>query len=143
MLEQLQTKHREIARLKFEGFKPAEIADQTGMSLSTVRGILSDPLCKAQISKLQDEADENVVDVRRRLAEMNVHALDVIEKILRDDFEQGSTRLKAAEGVLDRNGYAPKQQHEHAHLHLTGQEITDLKRRVFGERTISPQGAPT
>lgn len=135
MLDQLRSNHREIARLKFEKFTPAEIAQQTGMALATVRGILADPLCKAHIDKLQDEADTQVVDVRKRLAEMSIKATDVLDQVL-DSLEE-KNKLAAAKDVLDRAGYTPRFKHEHIHAHLSREDIESLKARAR-PRDITP-----
>lgn len=136
MLEELKSHHREVARLKFEGYKPAEIADQMGMPISSVRLILKDPLCKALVQKLGDQADEQVIDVRKRLAEMNVYALDVIENILRDEYGHvpANTQLNAAKDVLDRTGYQAVQRTENIHAHMTRDELEEIKKRAFGNR---------
>jgi hypothetical protein len=89
------------------------------------------------IKRFQDEADSQVIDVRKRLADMSVHALDVIENILRDGSAPASTQLKAAEGVLDRNGYSPVQRSENITAHLSKEDLEDIKRRAYGERVIN------
>lgn len=139
MLQELRDSHREVARLKFEKYTPAEIAQQTGMAISTVRGILADPLCKAHISKLQDESDREVVNVRKRLAEMSIKATDVLENLL-GSFDE-KVKLATARDVLDRAGYTPKFKHEHTHAHLTREDIESLKARARPEpRDVTPQG---
>ncbi len=50
MLAELKIKHREVARLSFEGFRPADIAAKTSVKLATVYKILRDPICKGYIS---------------------------------------------------------------------------------------------
>lgn len=137
MLDELKAQHREVARLKFEGFPPTEIATQTGLALSTVRGILCDPLCKAHIDQLNDKADSSVVDVRKKLAEMNVDALNVIEEILTYAEAPYTVRLKAAHDVLDRNGYATQQRVNHAHLHLSTDELSQIKARAREAGAVS------
>lgn len=137
MLDELKAQHREVARLKFEGFPPTEIASQTGLALSTVRGILADPLCKAHIDQLNDRADHSVIDVRKKLAELNTDALDVIEEILQYAEAPYNVRLKAAHDVLDRNGYATRQQVNHAHLHLSHEELSQIKERARSAGALS------
>lgn len=134
MLEELKSQHREVARLMFEGYKYAEIASQMNMSIESIRQIARDPLCKSAVAKLQDSADHNIVDVRRRLAEMNLHALDVIEGILRDGTAPAPTQLKAAESVLDRNGYGAVQRTENITAHLSKDDLDEIKRRAFGDK---------
>jgi hypothetical protein len=130
MLMELKAHHREIARLSFEGHTPADIARKMDMNVVTVRGVLKDPLCRAHIDRLSDKADDGTIDVRKRLAEFNKHALDVVENLLRDDTVPAATRLKTAQDVLDRNGYNVRHKHEHAHVHLSAEELADLKERA-------------
>lgn len=129
MLDELRTQHREIARLKFEGMTPVDIAKQTNMALGTVYCILSDPLCKAAIDKLNDEADRNIVDVRRKLVAMNAKALETLEACM-DQTISPSVQLAAAKDVLDRNGYVPHIKVDHMHLHLTKEELDGIKERA-------------
>ena len=131
MLTQLKEHHREIARLKVEGFSVQDIADMREMNIQSVYAILRDPLCKAHIAKLQDAADETAIDVRKRLVEMNKKALDKIEDCLDREEVPFATGLKAAESVLDRNGYAPpKQDTSQLHLHVTSEDLNELKERM-------------
>ena len=130
MLTELKQHHREIARLSFEGFTPAQIAEQMNLNIMTVRNILRDPLCKAHIDGLSDKADKETIDVRKKLAELNRYALNVMEDMLRNDGIPANTQLKAAQDVLDRNGYNIRHKHEHAHVHMTPEELADLKERA-------------
>ncbi len=129
MLKELATQHREIARLKFEGRSPVEIATITGVAISTVRGILADPLCKSAIEKLNDNADHQVVDVRKRLVEMNHTALDTLDDCMKQEISP-AVALSAAKDVLDRNGYVPVAKVDHTHLHLTPDELKGIKERA-------------
>lgn len=129
-LNELKTQHREVARLTFEGYKPTEIADRLEMPISTVYGIRHDPLFKQEVERLNDLADSEVVDVRRRLAGMTVKAVTRLDELL--DSESEKIRLDVAKDVLDRSGYAAKQQlqHNHNHLHFNGEKIQELKERA-------------
>lgn len=132
MLKELKDQHREVARLKFEGFKPAEIAERTGKSLSNIYSILSDPICQAHISSLADKADSNVIDARKRFIDMVAKGLDVYDNVLdHPDFYDPKIVVKVASDVFDRAGYKPTQRHEHAHAHLTADDIAELKRRAM------------
>lgn len=131
MLNELKSNHREIARLKFEGVRPTEIAAATGMSISTVRGVLADPMCKAHIAKLSDKADLSVIDVRKKLAEMNAKALDTLDDLLTHADVPAAVQLKTAQDVLNRNGFAPVQEHRHMSVHITSEDLAEMKRRAL------------
>jgi len=130
MLDQLKAHHREIARMHYEGFKPAEIAEKMAINIATVRNVLNDPLCKAHVNSLHDRSDRETINVRKKLATLNQYALNVMEDMLRNDGVPHNTQLKAAQDVLDRNGYNVRQKHEHAHVHMTPDELAELKRRA-------------
>jgi transposase len=129
-LQELKTQHREVARLKFEGYQPSEISERLGMSLQTVYGIQSDPLFKQELARLNDKADEEVVNVRRRLSEMSVKAVEKLDTLL----DSGDDRivLRASQDVLDRAGFSAKQRHEHLHAHTTFDQnkVEELKERA-------------
>ena len=130
-INELRTNHREVARLSFQGFKTTEIAMQTGLALSTVQGILRDPLCKSYIQGLQDKADTNVIDVRKKLISLNDSAVDVIKDIMsKDSNAPASVQLNAAKDVLDRNGYKAPEKHEHLHGHFTSEDLLKLQERA-------------
>jgi len=130
MLQELKTKHREIARLLLEGIKPAQISERFDMPLSTVYNIQSDPLFKAHTMRLSDEIDQEVIKVRKRLAEMNSKALDALDDLLTYDNIPPAVRLNTAKDVLDRNGFAPAQNVNHNHAYFTAQDLLELKQRA-------------
>ncbi len=105
MLAELKTKHREIARLSFEGLKPVLIAKQTGVGLATVYKILRDPICKGYIGGLADSADKSTLNVRERLMKLNANALECFEDILSKDSKAPySVQATVGKDVLDRTG---------------------------------------
>lgn len=140
MLGQLKSQHREIARLHVEGLRPADIAREIGMNVQSVGHIIRDPLCQAHIQKLMDRADGSVIDVRKRLAEMNTKALDKIDSLLDSEKTSDSVALRAAQDVLDRNGYSPVTTTQHVHAHLTSDEIKALQQRAIANGAMIVDG---
>ena len=130
MLKELKTQHREIARLSFQGFKPAEISDRTGTALQTVYQILSDPLCKSFVAGMNDKADLAVIDTKQRLASLDTKAVDTLDDLLSFADTPASVQLAAAKDVLDRNGHKPAEKHQHLHGHFTSEELSDLRNRM-------------
>lgn len=105
-LEDLKTKHREVARLSFEGFKAADIATKTGVGLNTVYKILRDPIARGYISGLADQADKTTLGVRERLMKLNDTVLDRFDDILESDSKAPWSVIAAiGKDVLDRTGY--------------------------------------
>ena len=131
MLKDLKIHHREIGRLKFEGYKPNEIATRTSTKITTVYSILRDPMCKAYMNGLADKADKTVINVREKLAEMNSSALETIESMLSPvTTAPHSVQLNAAKDVLDRTGYKAPEEHRHLVGHFTAEDLKELKDRA-------------
>ena len=133
MLKELKTQHREIARLRFEGVKPTEIAKRLQMAATSVYAILRDPICKSYLAGLHDRADTQVIDVRKSLAEMQMSALGIYKKVLENKSSDNikiAELIKVADQVLDRTGYKAPEQHNHAHAILTADDILKLKERA-------------
>lgn len=129
MLKELKTHHREIGRLRVEGFKPDEIAQRLEMKIQTVYNILRDPLCKGFMDGLADKADACTVNVRKQLAGLNQYAVKGLKDLLTLGDTPAATMLGACKDVLDRNGFKAPEKVEHIHAHLTAEDIAQLKAR--------------
>ena len=130
MLKELRVQHQEVGRLRFQGFPPAEIATQLSMNYQSVCSILRDPLCKGFMAGLNDQANDNTIDVRKRLVKMNEPALDAMEHILVTKAGiPPSVILAAAKDVLDRNGYKPEEKTVSTVYHFEAKDIIDMKER--------------
>ena len=131
MLKDLQTHHREIARMKFQGFTPQEIATRTGGKVAGVYAILRDPLCQSFIQGLDDKADQQVLSTRQRLHAMEDKALDRAGELLEPEAKIAAAPLiTLIKDVLDRNGYKAPEKHEHTVAHLTFDDIRQLRERA-------------
>lgn len=108
MLKELRTQHRNIIQMSFSGFSNNEICEKLGMSPSSVSQIIRSPLGQAYLNGLNDKAQSDTLDVRKKLISLNKGALGAIERIL-DPKQKAphSVQLNAAKDVLDRNGYKP------------------------------------
>jgi len=130
MLKELKTHHREIARLRFEGLKPSDIASRTETKYQTVAKILRDPMCVAYMNGLSDKADSGIIDVRRSLAEMNISALAVVKDLLDPNIPApASVKFAAAKDVLDRTGHKPIEQKSTVNVHFTTEDIMEMRAR--------------
>jgi predicted transcriptional regulator len=142
MLKELKAQHQEIARLRFEGIRPTEIAKRLDMSYQTIHSILADPLCKAYINGLSDRVSNAVVDVRRELASMNASALNTLKDILDPNEEVGipaSVKLAAAKDVLDRNGHKPVERSVTIDMHFTTEDIEEMRQRQLDLKKANQQ----
>ncbi len=125
MLKELRSQHRNIIQMSFSGFKNNEIAEKTGMSPATISQILRSPLGQAYLNGLIDRAQENTLDVRKKLISLNKDALSTLERILDPQVKAPfNVQLTAAKDVLDRNGYKPSDKFEiDVFSHKTDDEI--------------------
>lgn len=130
MLQELQTQHRQILRLRVQGCKPQEIADRMGLSLIGVYSILNDPLAKSYMARLDDEADSNTLTVRRKLAELQLTAVKKLGDLLEDKAVTPAVQLATAKDVLDRTGHKPVEKHQITHAHFTANDIALLQERM-------------
>lgn len=129
-LKQLRTQHREIARLSFQGFSPQEIADRTGMKVGSIYAILKNPMCQAYINGLHDKADDEVINVRKKLFDLSAPAVRRMDDILSDESKAPFSVVAAvAKDVLDRTGHKAPEQHQHLVAHMTTEDILELARR--------------
>ena len=108
MLKELKTQHRTIIQMVFSGFSNNEIAERLEMSPSSISAIIRSPLGQAYLGGLNDKAQEDTLDVRKKLTSLNKDALKTFERIL-DPKQKAPHAVQAtvAKDVLDRNGYKP------------------------------------
>lgn len=93
--------YRRVARMKAEGEKNTDIAEELQVSEQTVGYIVRSPLIRAHIDRLHKIAEVDSVNMQREIAEMSPSALATIGEIMLDGEERN--RLRAAETILDRN----------------------------------------
>ena len=132
MLQTLKSHHREIARLSFQGLKRGEIAKRVNLSAVRVGQILKDSLLQGYINGLADRADDQVIDVRKKMAELILPAIQVHELMLdpkRNAHINPALQLKASTDILDRTGYKPPEKSFHHHAVITAEDLLELKKR--------------
>ena len=131
-LQKLKTHHREIGRLKFQGLSTNDIAKRVELNPATVSTLLNNPLMQGYINGLQDRADDQVIDVRKKLAELILPAIDVQAGMLDPKTNahiNPSVQLAASKDVLDRTGYKPPEKSFHHHSVITAADLLELKAR--------------
>jgi hypothetical protein len=130
MLAKLRAQHKRIAQLHVAGVRSHVIAAEVEMAQTTVALILKDALCVAYMDTLQDKAETVVIDVRKRLANMNSAALDVIENLLTDEKAPLNLAHNAAKDVLDRTGFKAPDNINMIHTYMDKDEILAMKKRA-------------
>ena len=143
-LTDLRDRHHEIIRRIVLGQSNIEIAQALNISTQSVSNVRCDSLVMERAKELQNEANGATVDVLKRVAEILPKALENIESILDDDDCNRGVKLRAAQDILDRAGYAPVKrfQSENVHATLTREDIEEIKNRAkanSGERRVEEQ----
>ena len=136
MLAQLKTHHREIARLTFDGYKPLEISQRMDLSYNHVTKIINDPMCKAYIAKMEDQANEDIIAQRKRLVSLNNKAIDTIDELIDDGEVSASVRANLSLKVLELNGFHPVKEVNHNFFCLTAEDKNLLKERAAASGMI-------
>jgi len=98
----LRPRHREILRRILEGATYVEIAEAMGIHKQTVMLVATSPLFRAELAKLESEADFNIV---QRAESMSNEALDKLKTLMRSARSEFLQKA-AAERILDTAGYS-------------------------------------
>jgi hypothetical protein len=92
---------------------------------------------REKINHLRIERDSSTIDIANQIKELAPKALDILRDVIEDDSGEMplSVRVKEANNLLDRAGYNPKTNvnHQHAHVHLSPEEIAEIKKRAINE----------
>lgn len=109
LLQQERPLTRNIIELTAKGYKPKEVAERLGVTTSTVNNTLRQPFVNekmpAEIRRAMG-ADEEVVEV---IKENIAAAVRVLVDIAKDENEKASSRIAAANSLLDRRYGKPNQ----------------------------------
>jgi len=130
-LAQVRPWHRAMARMVAAGARPGEIAESFGYSVGQISVISGSPLFRAEVARIESQADAESVSIRRDLQIMSARAIEILDEALETPVEGWQDRAKkidAAFGVLDRAGYGKKEQpqeHKHLHLHAEVKKMSD------------------
>jgi hypothetical protein len=107
-LKELKPHHRGMARAQVAfGMKVKELADRFGLSAQQVTNITRSPLYKAEVARIEVEADNHVAELDLELKELAIRAVEIIAEDLMQVDPSGH-RTSVAFNVLDRTGYAKK-----------------------------------
>ncbi len=105
----LPAKHREVARLRAQGYAGVHIAQAVGCVPRTVSHIARSPAFQKQFSIYMHQRDQAAIDFVVRLRLLAEKALDLLSYRLRTEGQTmpiGELR-KVVVDLLDRAGYAP------------------------------------
>lgn len=136
--QKLNARHREMIRLHALGYKGVQIAQILGVTPQNVYDTLNTPLAQAFLQEIEEARNGSVQDVRERLQEISPLAVEVVLDVMQNGSE--TNRLKAADKVLDKTGQKPGETHNHNHVHLTKDDIEDIKREHAGGPRVIEEG---
>jgi hypothetical protein len=130
----LWERHKEVARLQVSGMRPIEIARMLGYTSSWLSTIMCSPVYKKYLATLSAKADDNAIDIKKRIQEGAETGVEELLKILKGDGEykgnvNPSLKAKVAQDFLDRNGNAKvsRIQEERVVTILDAARIEELK----------------
>ena len=135
-LAKLNDRHHEICRLIVLGKSNEEIAKEVGLQKSTIAAIRGNPLVRDKVSKLSNDRDETVKDLKTRFSEMSDDALEALHSVIKND--DGSvlpnTQLVAIKYVLGVLGCVPPTNNKHLVMvaAMPQERLMDLKNRLTG-----------
>jgi predicted transcriptional regulator len=129
-IEQMWDVHHEIVRLALIGMKHVDIAGHLGVSPVMVSYTLRSPIVKEQLKNMQSARDLDAVDISQEIRALAPAAVKVLEELMESDLP--NIKLKSAQDILDRAGFAPIRmiQTANVHAHLTKDDIIDIKNRA-------------
>jgi hypothetical protein len=128
---QLWDLHHEITRLALIGMKHIDIATKLGVSPVTVSYTLRSPIVARQLDQMRAVRDLEAVDIAKEIAELAPRAVEILADLMDDPLP--NIKLKAAESILDRAGYAAVQRVKvdtNVNHHFSADEIREIKNRA-------------
>ena len=102
----LHPHHRAMARAQVAGgLRPKDLCVLYGMSPSHISTILHSPLYKAEIARLEAEAEMTSLNVRKELELLQPRALEILAEDLHAAHVDRKLRNYTAFRILDKTGY--------------------------------------
>lgn len=137
-LETLSSRHELVALYEASGLQDDKIAEITGFSHLTVKALRRSPVYQRFLEECKGHLREKVLDRASSLAEKfdfeAEAAFETLAEIHASHKYKGATRVKAAEGILDRAPSAPRKVRD---AHGTGDAGVTI---VFGVQTAENIG---
>ena len=113
-----------------------QISAELGVTEQMVSYTLKGNLGVNGIDEALEQREEELKGLAARIKSMSVEALDTLDSLMHNDNTPPSVRLKAAQDIMDRAGFAPERNVNirGAIAHLTPQDIAEMKGRIQAEK---------
>jgi translation initiation factor 1 (eIF-1/SUI1) len=132
-------RYRDLMRRLVCGQSRRQIEREMNMSSGNYTVIIGSPLFKAELAKMEEELNKQVLDklstskvedvVDRKLKEASPHAADVNIALL-DSTNLGISQ-KSVFDILDRTGHKPKEHYvAEGSIEITGEVLDDVKKAL-------------
>lgn len=141
IIQQIRPWHRSIARAAATGMRPSELASAYGYSNGQISRILGSPLFKAEVARIEAQAEVTAVNVRTEMNVLAVRAVEILDREMDPDYnlteKDRALQVSTSFGILDRTGSGksddkPKGElHLHKHLHVDKMSDSELYRDVI------------
>lgn len=133
----LWDKHHEVIRLIVLGKTNVEIARLLGCTKENISTIRNEPLVQAQVASLTSQADAEIVDITKRIAEIAPKAIDKLEQVLDSTETNAALQVTVARDLLDRAGHGAVKQHQVVSTHLSKEDLSEIKNRARSSGFVS------
>ena len=134
--------HHEITRRLVLGQKNTEIAKALKCTPQTVSNVRNSPVAQEHIAIMKGARDADTVDLAKEIREIAPEAMLLLKDIIRGENDGANAslglRAKEANGMLARAGHGIPQkiQSESVSVHITSEQIADIKRRALGNDDV-------
>ena len=139
VIKRMLPRYRDLMRRLVCGQGRRQIEREMDMSSGNYTVIIGSPLFKAELVKMEEELNKQVLDklstskvedvVDRKLKKASPEAADVNISLLRSSSEK--TRQRSAFDILDRTGHKPTEHYiADGSLELKGEVISDIKKAL-------------
>lgn len=142
VLQQEKFEHRIIAHLKAEGRTNTEIAEMTGLSLTTINYIVKQPWVEPLVLEIIHKKGGDKVEIF--LNELVMPALETFKETLDDPTASKRDKITVANSILDRKYGKPNQPMSVVHSKQDPSQLTDDELRDIAKRgRVAPSPTTT
>lgn len=128
-VKKMRESHHALARLLASGMKNVEVSAITGYSQSRISILKADPAFQELMQHYTEIKDSAFADVYGQMSALSVDVLTELRERLEDSPENfgNSALMNFLAMLLDRTGHGPKSKVENVTVHVTGEELAQLK----------------